>query len=345
MTAPKLSAPIISAGELPAGSVEDVSDVDLDGSGAEFELRTISVPIECHGARLDRALVQMVPEFSRSYLQQLIAAGAVQHNGIALVKPSSRVKAGERFTIELKPTLQSQAFQPEEKDLEVLFEDAYLMVINKSAGLVVHPAPGNWSGTLLNGLLARDTQAALLPRAGIVHRLDKDTSGLMVVARHRQTMDQLVDMIAARNVSREYLALAHGSWPGSTTRHVDFPVGRDPRNRLKMAVVDLDKTPGKAAATDISVLDTTARHCAVRCKLHTGRTHQIRVHMAAIGHPLVADAVYGGQAGGGLGRQALHAWRLAFKHPITGLPLSFHSPPPPDLQSASALLGLRYNLD
>ena len=344
MTAPKLSTPIISVGELPTGSEEDVSDVDLEGSGAEFELRTINVPIESHGARLDRALVQMVSEFSRSYLQQLIAAGAVRYAGLAVTKASSRVKAGDCFTIELRPTLQSQAFQPEAMDLEVLFEDAYLMVINKPAGLVVHPAPGNWSGTLLNGLLARDTQAALLPRAGIVHRLDKDTSGLMVVARHRQTMDQLVAMIAARTVSREYLALAHGSWQGSTTRHVEFPVGRDPRNRLKMAVVDPDKTPGKTAATDISVLDNTSRHCAVRCRLHTGRTHQIRVHMAAIGHPLVGDAVYGGQAGGGLERQALHAWRLVFKHPVTGLPLSFHLPPPPDLQSASAQLGLRYNL-
>ncbi len=344
MTAPKLSAPIISIGELTTGSDEDVSDVDLEGSGAEFELRTINVPLESHGARLDLALVQMVPEFSRSYLQQLIAAGAVQQTGLAVTKASSRVKAGDKFSIELRPTLQSQAFQPEAMDLEVLFEDAYLMVINKPAGLVVHPAPGNWSGTLLNGLLAHDTQAALLPRAGIVHRLDKDTSGLMVIARHRQTMDQLVAMIAARTVSREYLALAHGSWQGSTTRQVNFPVGRDPRNRLKMAVVDLDKTPGKAAATDISVLDNTARHCAVRCKLHTGRTHQIRVHMAAIGHPLVADAAYGGQADGGLERQALHAWRLAFKHPVTGIPLSFDSLPPPDLQSASALLGLRYNL-
>ena len=222
--------------------------------------------------------------------------------------------------------------------LNILHENPAFLVINKPAGLVVHPAPGNWSGTLLNGLLARDTQAALLPRAGIVHRLDKDTSGLMVVARHRQTMEQLVAMIAARTVSREYLALAHGSWQGSTTRHVDFPVGRDPRNRLKMAVVDPDKTPGKTAATDISVLDNTSRHCAVRCRLHTGRTHQIRVHMAAIGHPLVGDAVYGGQAGGGLERQALHASSLGLIHPDSGELLRWSAPLPADMENLLSLL-------
>ncbi|MDP3411967.1 MAG: RluA family pseudouridine synthase, partial [Polaromonas sp.] len=198
----KLIISSASAGEEPSDEIAD----DLE-TGAAFELRQVVVPAGSHGDRLDRTLALAVPEFSRSYLQQLIEAGAVQLNGTALTKSSARVKAGQTLQIELKPTPQSQAFKPEAMALEIVFEDEHLLVVNKPAGLVVHPAPGNWSGTLLNGLLGRDPEAALLPRAGIVHRLDKDTSGLMVVARRRQVMDQLVAMIAARTVSREYLAL------------------------------------------------------------------------------------------------------------------------------------------
>ncbi len=318
----------------------DESDVDAD-----VELRQLQVPVECHGKRIDSTLALAVPEFSRSYLQQLIAAGLVQVNGFTVAKSSQGIKAGDALRIELRPTPQSQAFKPEAMALDVVFEDDFLLVINKPAGLVVHPAPGNWSKTLLNGLLARDREAALLPRAGIVHRLDKDTSGLMVVARKRQVMDELVKMIAARTVSRQYIALGHGSWTGLATRRVDLPVGRDPRNRLRMAVVDLDKHAGKTAATDISMLQSNEGYCLVRCKLHTGRTHQIRVHMAALGHPLVADELYGGSAGGGLERQALHACRLAFVHPVTGEALEFNSPPPDDILAALKALGLRYNRD
>lgn len=341
MTDSEQSKLIISSAALAADAADDVHD-DAD-SVVDVELRQVSVPLESHGSRLDRALALAVPEFSRSYLQQLIAAGAVQLNGLTAVKPSAGVKAGDELRIELKPTPQSQAFKPETMALDVVFEDDFLMVLNKPAGLVVHPAPGNWSGTLLNGLLARDSQASLLPRAGIVHRLDKDTSGLMVVARQRQVMDQLVSMIAARSVSRQYIALAHGAWQGPKTRRVDLPVGRDPRNRLRMAVVDMDRHPGKAATTDISVLNSGTGHCLVQCKLHTGRTHQIRVHMAALGHPLVADVLYGGQPAAGLERQALHAWRLAFEHPVTAKALEFNSPLPADMEAAIAGLGLRYN--
>jgi len=227
--------------------------------------------------------------------------------------------------------------------LDIVYEDAHLLVINKPAGLVVHPAPGNWSGTLLNGLLAHDPQASFMPRAGIVHRLDKDTSGLMVVARQRQTMDQLVGMIAARTVSREYIALAHGGWDGAKTRQVEAPIGRDPRNRLRMAVVDLEKNSGKTASTVVSLMGNSEKHCLVKCKLHTGRTHQIRVHMAFLGHPLVSDALYGGALAGDMARQALHACRLAFAHPATGEAMEFKSLPPPDLLRAMDALGLRYN--
>lgn len=327
-----------SALSLPSTDVlDDVEDP------VNSEVRQVIVPVAGHGQRIDRALADAVPEFSRSYLQQLIELGVVQLGGKPVSKASGRVKAGELLTIELRPTPQSQAFKPEDMTLNVVFEDEYLRVINKPAGLVVHPAPGNWSGTLLNGLLARDVQASCLPRAGIVHRLDKDTSGLMVVARQRQTMDQLVAMIAARNVSREYIALVNGSWQGSKTRQIESPVGRDPRNRLRMAVVDLAKNAGKPASTLVSLLDTEGLFSLVRCKLHTGRTHQIRVHMADIGHPLVADQTYGGAAAGGLVRQALHACRLAFTHPATGVEMVFTAQPPADIQLAIETIGLRYN--
>ncbi|NMM07041.1 RluA family pseudouridine synthase [Polaromonas sp.] len=331
----------VAAHELPI-AVHDGVPEDADG-GAETELRRELVPAASHGLRLDLALAAIVPEFSRNYLQQLIGGGVVQLRGLVVTKTSTKVKAGDELAIELRPTLQSQAFKPEAMVLDIVFEDPYLMVINKPAGLVVHPAPGNWSGTLLNGLLAYDAQASFLPRAGIVHRLDKDTSGLMVVARQRQVMDQLVDLIAARNVSREYIALAHEAWQGAKTREVDAAIGRDTRNRLRMAVVDLEKNSGKTASTVVALLHNGERHCLVKCKLHTGRTHQIRVHMAFLGHPLVSDELYGGAAGGGLHRQALHACRLAFKHPVTGAKMEFRSPPPADLLAAIADLGLIYN--
>ncbi|ABE44531.1 RluA family pseudouridine synthase [Polaromonas sp. JS666] len=333
---------LIISGAVAANSPSDEAQDEADSS-VELELRRVMVPAGSHGARLDRALAGIVPEFSRSYLQQLIEAAVVQLNGRAVTKPSAKVKAGDELIIELRPTPQSQAFKPEAMALDIVFEDPYLLVIDKPAGLVVHPAPGNWSGTLLNGLLARDPQASFLPRAGIVHRLDKDTSGLMVVARQRQAMDQLVSMIAARSVSREYIALAHGAWQGARTREVSAAIGRDPRNRLRMAAVDLEKNAGKPALTVISLLQNGERHCLVKCKLHTGRTHQIRVHMALLGHPLISDGLYGGAVAAGLERQALHACRLAFEHPVTGAPMEFRSPPPPDLRAAIADVGLIYN--
>ncbi|MBG6077410.1 RluA family pseudouridine synthase [Polaromonas sp. CG_9.11] len=341
MTDSELRKFIIS-GSVDVQSPEDDAQEEVDAA-AEMELRHVSVPVESHGSRLDKALAGLVPEFSRNYLQQLIEAGGVSVKGLKTVKTSAKVKAGDELSIELRPTPQSQAFKPEAMALNIVYEDAHLLVINKPAGLVVHPAPGNWSGTLLNGLLAYDPQASFMPRAGIVHRLDKDTSGLMVVARQRQTMDQLVGMIAARTVSREYIALAHGAWQGAKTRQVEASIGRDPRNRLRMAVVDLEKTSGKTASTVISLMGNAEKHCLVKCKLHTGRTHQIRVHMAFLDHPLVSDALYGGAPAGDMTRQALHACRLAFTHPATGEPMEFKSAPPPDLLRAMDVLGLRYN--
>ena len=314
-----------------------------DEAAAEVEWREASIAVTQHGQRMDRALVEVVPEFSRNYLQQLIEAGRVSLNANPVVKASQRVKAGDAVRIELRPTPQSQAFTPQAMPLNVVFQDAHLMVINKPAGLVVHPAPGNWSGTLLNGLLAYDPGFAVVPRAGIVHRLDKDTSGLMVVARTRAVMDALVEAIAARDVSRQYLAVAHRPWEGASKVTVEAPIGRDPRNRLRMAVVDLDKNPGKTAKTDVILVGNSDLGCFVRCILHTGRTHQIRVHMASLGHPLVADAVYGGLPVSGMARQALHACRLAFAHPVTGEPLVFNAAPPEDFLNLLTQWGLSYN--
>jgi len=325
-------------GLLPMGEVESE---DADAPQSEGELRSLVIDADQHGERLDRALVLCVPEFSRSYLQQLLAAGAARLNGQAVLKPAQRVKVGDRIELEMRPTQESQAFRAEVMALDVAYEDAHLLVVNKPAGLVVHPAPGNWSGTLLNGLLGRDAHAAQVPRAGIVHRLDKDTSGLMVVARTRSAMDALVEMIGKREVHRQYMAIAWGHWSGPVDRTVDAAIGRDPRNRLRMAAVDLARQAGKLARTDIHLLQQAPAQCLVRCTLHTGRTHQIRVHMAHIGLPLVGDTLYGGAPALGLERQALHAQRLEFQHPVTGKLLAFSAPLPQDMQDALVAGGLQ----
>ncbi len=332
-----------AVGAAPDAEADDGPDFAAEAGDAPPDIRELAVPADLHQQRLDKALAQLVPEFSRSYLQQLMAQGAVHLLGHAALKPAQKVRAGELIRVEMRPTLQSQAFRPETLPIDVVYEDEHLLVVNKPPGLVVHPAPGNWSGTLLNALLGRDARAAQVPRAGIVHRLDKDTSGLMVVARSRAAMDALVRMIAAREVGRQYLALAWGAWRGPERRSVDAAIGRDPRNRLRMAVVDPAQHPGKPARTDFELLAGNDQMCLVRCTLHTGRTHQIRVHMASLRHPLVADSLYGGASGAGMQRQALHAFRLAFAHPVTGAALELRAEPPPDLRRAVQEQGLHYN--
>ncbi|MBK7502604.1 MAG: RluA family pseudouridine synthase [Polaromonas sp.] len=323
------------------GFEDSQNDGNDDAEEGNQEERTFLCDASVHGKRLDAALVQLVDEFSRSYLQQLIERGSATINSQVVHKAATKIKAGDTLSIVLHATPQSQAFKPEAMDIEIVYEDAHLMVINKPAGLVVHPAPGNWSGTLLNGLLPRDKSAILLPRAGIVHRLDKDTSGLMVVARSRQAMDALVKDCRSRG--ERTMALAHKAWVGAKSVEVDQAIGRDPRNRLRMAVVDLAKTGGKLAKTTVTLLQNADEACLVQCRLHTGRTHQIRVHMAYLGHPLVADVVYGGAPLAELKRQALHASHLAFEHPVTGESLQFHSNLPEDMTQALEALGLLYS--
>lgn len=321
--------------------------VTTEGRGAP-ERREMLVDAGAHGQRLDVFLVSGAAEFSRSHLKNLVEEGCVEVDGKVANSASRKVLVGQRVAVVLKPTAQSQAFLPEPMDLPIVFEDEHLLVVNKPAGLVVHPAAGNWTGTLMNGLLAHHAGAVDLPRAGIVHRLDKDTSGLMVVGKTLATVTALTRAIAAREVSRQYLALVHGHVAESFS--VESSIGRDPTTRIKMAVVP----SGKPARTDVRRLlagewapaagagkgePLLARHFSgVLCTLHTGRTHQIRVHMSSRRHPLVADAVYGGAPALGMSRQALHAARLSFVHPMTEQVVKFEAPLPDDMAAAWAML-------
>ncbi len=311
----------------PDTGAEAAEAAEPDESAHEW--REGIVDADGHGERLDKLLVRLAPEFSRSHLQGLVADGHVRVDGQPVTVPARKLRAGQHLRVELVPTAQSLAFRPEAMALAIVHEDEHLLVVDKPAGLVVHPAAGNWSGTLLNGLLAHHAEAARLPRAGIVHRLDKDTTGLMVVAKTLPAMTALVRSIAAREVRREYLALAHGEapWPRLS---IEAPIGRDPVSRVRMAVV----AGGKAARTDVERVAVRDGISALRCKLHTGRTHQIRVHLAHQDLPLVGDAVYGGRPLLGMQRQALHAAELAFAHPAGGHAMAFQAPLPKDLAQA-----------
>ena len=323
--------------EYRVGGQEDVEQ-EAD-EAADAERRGAEVDADGHGERLDRWLTRLAPEFSRNHLQSLIERGCVSVDGRPLLKPAHKLRAGQRVEVELLPTDESRAFRAEAMALDFVFEDEHLAVIHKPAGLVVHPAPGNWSGTLMNGLLAHHPAAAGLPRAGIVHRLDKDTSGLMVVGKTLEAVTALTRQIAAREVHREYLALAWGRVEEAFT--VDKAMRRDPVSRVKMAVAPANL--GKPARTDVFPLggsDVNGRAVsAVHCVLHTGRTHQIRVHLAHSGHPLLADALYGGAPALGLERQALHAARLGLTHPVTGEALSLRAPLPVDMADAWRQVG------
>jgi 23S rRNA pseudouridine1911/1915/1917 synthase len=299
--------------------------------------RTAQVPADLFGFRLDQAAAALFPEYSRGRLQAWINSGALTVDGQP-AKSKQKLTGGECLSLVVEEAPQGD-WQAEDIPLDIVFEDEHLLVINKPANCVVHPAAGNASGTLLNALLHHQPALANLPRGGIVHRLDKDTTGLMVVAKTLQSHQSLVAQLQARTVGRQYEAVAVGRILRGGT--VDAPIGRHPRQRKKMAVVSRG---GKEAITHYEVRQRFANHTYLYLKLETGRTHQIRVHLAHIGHPLVGDVTYGGRrrlpksaspallgAIQNLGRQALHARRLEFIHPASGEWRVWEAPAPEDV--------------
>ena len=294
------------------------------GGPAAGPLR-LTAPAACAGLRLDQALAKLLPEFSRSRLAQWVRSGQATVDGRA-ARPRQKVRGGERIEIAPQPEAAVDAHRPEDIPLDVVFEDNALLVVNKPAGLVVHPGSGNWRGTLLNALLRRVPALSGIPRAGIVHRLDKDTSGLLVVAKTLAAQAALVRQLQARSVKREYLAVAHGRV--ARDGRIEAPIGRHPLRRTRMAVV----ARGRPAVTHYQVLERHAHATVLRCRLETGRTHQIRVHLASLGHPLLGDATYGKRGGLPFARQALHAERLAIVHPATGKAMEWQAPLPADMR-------------
>jgi 23S rRNA pseudouridine1911/1915/1917 synthase len=298
---------------------------------------TAKVPEELAGMRLDLCLAEVFPDYSRSKLQTWIKSGRVRVNGASL-KAKDKLDGGEELQLdaEAEAVLESEA---EDIPLDIVYEDEAVLIINKPAGLVVHPAAGNWHGTLVNALLNHDPNLNTLPRAGIVHRLDKDTSGLLMVAKTLQAHNSLTTQLQERTIAREYLALVKGWMTAGGT--VDEPIGRHPVDRKRNAV----REDGKHAVTYYRLEQRFKRHTLVRVKLETGRTHQIRVHMAHIHYPLVGDQVYGGrfqmpadcsekleQALRSFKRQALHAAKLGLEHPVSGEYCEWEQPLPEDMQ-------------
>ena len=298
--------------------------------------KRVAVPPESAGRRLDQVLAELFPEYSRSRLQQWVKEGRVRVDGKSM-RPKDKLQGIEE--IELEPVVEAeQRWEAEAIPLDIRYEDKDLIVINKPAGLVVHPAAGNHAGTLLNALLHYAPELAGVPRAGIVHRLDKETSGLLVVARTLQAQTALVAQLQARSMTREYRAVVTGVMTGGGT--VEAPIGRHSIDRKRMAVLP----NGKPAVTHYRVVERFRGHTDIKVRLETGRTHQIRVHMAHIRYPLVGDPVYGGrlklpkgcsdelrQMLRGFRRQALHAGRLGLEHPNSGLPMEWEAELPEDM--------------
>jgi 23S rRNA pseudouridine1911/1915/1917 synthase len=301
---------------------------------AELPAVALIVPAECAGMRLDQALAKLMPEHSRSRLAQWVRDERVRIDGRAAI-PRAKVWGGE--ALEVRPAADPRASSAEPQDiaLDIVYEDEALIVIDKPPGLVVHPGSGNWSGTLLNALLRHEPELAAVPRAGIVHRLDKDTSGLLVVARTLEAQTDLVRQLQARTVKREYAALAHGVI--ARDGRIEAPIGRHPVSRTRMAVV----SRGKPAVTHYRVLERYADATHIECRLETGRTHQIRVHLASIKHPLVGDPVYGkrnSKPALAFHRQALHARRLGLIHPASRKAMSWEASIPGDMRELLARL-------
>ena len=313
----------------------DMDSIPDGGNGATA--RTATVPDTAAGRRFDAVLAELFPEFSRSRLAEWIKSGDALLDGKP-ARPRDPVRGGERIALDVVLEPQTSA-EPEDIPLDILHEDADIFVLDKPAGLVVHPGAGNPTGTRVKALLHRDPAHVALPRAGIVHRLDKDTSGVMVVARTLQAHTALVDQLASRGVHRQYLAVVVGALVSGGTANA--PIDRHPRDRSRMAVRD----DGREAITHYRLRERFRAHTALECRLETGRTHQIRVHMAHLKHPIVGDPLYGGplklprgatpelvEALRGFKRQALHAETLEFAHPVSGQPIRCTAPVPADLR-------------
>ncbi|PKD40144.1 23S rRNA pseudouridine(1911/1915/1917) synthase RluD [Methylomonas sp. Kb3] len=305
---------------------------------------TARVPEELAGMRLDQCLAEVFPDYSRSKLQTWIKAGRVLVDG-EVMKGREKLDGGEEIELDAEAERVIE-YAPQEIPLDIVYEDDSLLIVNKPAGLVVHPAVGNWDGTLVNALLNHTPNLDTLPRAGIVHRIDKDTSGLLMIAKTLQAHNSLVEQLQARSIHREYLALVKGWMTAGGT--VDEPIGRHPVDRKRNAVV---RRGGKEAITHYRLEQRFKRHTLIRVKLETGRTHQIRVHMSHINYPLVGDQVYGGRfqmpadcnpaladALRNFKRQALHAAKLGLEHPETGEYCEWEQPIPEDMQNLLKLL-------
>jgi 23S rRNA pseudouridine1911/1915/1917 synthase len=301
-------------------------------AAAAAERVRLTLPADCAGLRLDQALARLFPDYSRNRLARWVRDGQIRIDGRVLA-PRHKVAGGEAIELDPLPQEGALAHRGEDIPLATVHEDGSLLVLNKPAGLVVHPGSGNWRGTLLNALLHHEPALADVPRAGIVHRLDKDTSGLLVVAKTLAAQADLVRQLQARSVKREYLAVVHGR--PSRDGKVEAPIGRHPVNRTRMTVT----ARGRPAATHFQVLERYANAALLRCRLETGRTHQIRVHLGALGHPLVGDPAYGKRKSSiPFPRQALHAERLALVHPVTRETMSWQADPPPDMRDLIATL-------
>jgi 23S rRNA pseudouridine1911/1915/1917 synthase len=290
------------------------------------ETRTVLLAANVAGRRFDAALADALPEYSRSRLRAWIDAGRVTLDD-RIADPTRKVWGGERIVVRIEPDTGEGVLAPEAIALSIVHEDDALIVLDKPAGLVVHPGAGNRGGTLQNALLHHAPELASVPRAGIVHRLDKETSGLLVVAKTITAQTSLVRQLAARTVKRQYLALASGDLMRGGT--VDAPIGRHPTRRTTMAVV----ASGKPARTHYEVIERFGVATLLSCRLETGRTHQIRVHLASLGHPLVGDPAYGKRGPIAFARQALHAARLGLVHPVTGRACEWNAPLPADFAS------------
>jgi len=308
---------------------------------ADPNIITIFLDDEIDGARLDKALSFSIPEISRSYLQRLIENGMVRVNNENRTSKKYRVRGGDRLQVCLpEPEVLDAA--PENLSLNIVFEDEDLLVVDKPKGMVVHPAPGNLSGTLVNGILyhCKGQLSSIngVVRPGIVHRIDKDTSGLLMVAKNDKTHQSLAEQLASHSINRKYLAVVYNNFTEGAGR-IDAPIGRDPSNRLRQKVTNLHS---KEAITNYRILERFGRYTLIEAKLETGRTHQIRVHMAYKGHPVLGDYVYGPKQNPfGVDGQLLHAYLLGFVHPGTGCYMEFTSPLPEEFRSVLRILRQR----